>query len=144
MFTRCIIPDAIYTGLKDLLLSGFLSADYAQLIHDDVNDCGPTVGLRFTDTDPDAPSAYHLVQPTLRCEGKRGLVLHQQAGCLTVFLASRILHTSSLNEHGANPDYPSLSIGFVQKTKVLRESERKAHLLGNMVCFPILERFYSL
>jgi len=143
MFPFWLTTDGTYTGLKDLLLSGFLGANYAQLIHDDKNDCGPTVGLRFTDTAPDAPSAYHLVQPTLRCEGKRGLVLHQQAGCLTVFLANQILHTSSLNEHGANPDYPSLGVGIVQKTKVLTGSERKAHLLGNMVCFPILERFYS-
>jgi hypothetical protein len=124
-----------------VLLSGFLSVDYAQLIHRDPYDAGPTVVARLTNTAPNAPHAYHLVQPTLRCDDKQGLVCIQKQGSLTVFLGSTILHTSTLNEHGPDPKCPSLGIGCVQKTKVLNGSERRSVVLEDKVSFPILEKY---
>jgi len=128
-------------GLKDLLLSGFLGVDYAQLLHTDPLDSGPTVVLRLTDAAPDAPNAYHLVQPTLDCDGKRGLVCYQRAGSLTVFVASEILHTSSLNELGPDPEHPSLGVGFVQKTKTLTRSHARRHVLAHAVSFEVIEQY---
>jgi hypothetical protein len=124
-----------------LLLSGFLGVDYAQLLHTDPLDTGPTVVLRFTDSAPDAANAYHLVQPTLDCDGKQGLVCYQRAGSLTVFMAREILHTGSLNERGPDPDYPSLGVGLVQKTKTLTRSHARRHLLAHAVCFDVIDKY---
>jgi len=109
-----------------LLLSGFLSIDYAR--HDYACDYGPTVGLRIGTIAPDTPHAYHLVAPTLNCAGKRGLVLHQQQGCA-------ILQTSSLNQRSPDPDHASLDMGFVQKTNVLTVSDGSVNLLEDIVYF---------
>lgn len=133
--------DSTCTGLRGLLFSGFLSVDYAQLLHEDPFDCGPTVVARFTDTAPDAPSAYHLVLPTLSWNGKQGLICHQERGTLTIFLASRFLHTSTLNERGPSPLYPSIGVGFVQKNKNLTVSHNRRRLLEDIVSFDILRRY---
>jgi hypothetical protein len=129
------------TGLTDLLLSGFIAINYAQLFHVDPNDFGPTVIARMTDTDPDAPNAYHLLQSTMNCNGKRGVVCIQRQGTLTVFLGGKRIHTSSINERGPNQKYPSLGAGCVQKTKVLSVSRKRSDILDDFVCFPILETY---
>ena len=128
-------------GLKDLLLSEFITVDYAQLFHLDPNDCGPTVVARMTDIDPDAPNAYHLLQPTMNCNGKCGVVCIQRRGTLTVFFGSKILHNSSISERGPNSQYPSLGVGCVQKMKTLSVSNKRSDVLDNFVCFPILEAY---
>lgn len=141
---RVFVPPLTPTvGLRDLLLTGYLGVDYAQLLHTDPLDAGPTVGLRFTDNPPGAGNAYHFVQPTLDCDGKRGVVCYQRAGALTVFMASDILHNSSLNEGGPDPEHPSLGVGFVQKVKTLTRSKGRAHLLRDAVRFDIIEKYNS-
>jgi hypothetical protein len=125
-----------------LLISGFLSADYAQLVHRDPPDCGPSVVMRFTNGAPDAPNAYHLVQPTLDSEDKHGLLCHQSAGSLTIFMAREVYHTSTLNELGPNPDHPSLGMVFVQQKKNLSVSKGRRHILEDIVCFDILETYH--
>ena len=124
-----------------MLLSGFIGIDCAQLFHWDQNDHGPTVVVRMTDTDPDAPNAYHLLQPTMNCNGKRGVVCIHGQGTLTVFLGSKILHNSSINEREPNPQYPSLGLGGVQKTKVLSVSKNRDNVLNDFVCIPIIESY---
>lgn len=129
------------TGLTHLLLSGFIAVNYAQLFHQDPNDLGPTVIARMTGTDPDAPNAYHLVQPTMNCKGKRGVVCIQRRGTLTIFLGGKRIHTSSLNERGPNEKYPSVAVGCVQKTRVLSVSSKRSDVLDNFIYFPILETY---
>src|SRR5271154_183296 len=129
------------TGLTHLLLSGFITVNYAQLLHKDPNDLGPTVVARMTDTDPDVPNPNHLVQPTMNCNGKRGVVCIQRQGTLAVFLGGKRLHTSSTNERGPNEKNPSLGVGCVQKTKVLSVSEARSDVLDDFICFPILETY---
>ena len=90
-------------GWKILLLSGFIVIDCAQLFHYDQSDFGPTVIARMTGTDPHAPNAYHLLQPTMNCKGKRGVVCIQWQGTLTIFLGSEILHNSYINEQRHDP-----------------------------------------
>ena len=83
------------------------------LFHLDESDSGPTVIARMTDTDANAPSAYYLLQSTLECNGKGGVV-----GSVTVFLGSEVLHNSSILQHKRklrNPDYPSLGVGCILK-----------------------------
>jgi hypothetical protein len=133
---------AIFAGLRDLLLSGFLSADYAQLVHCDPRDWGPSVVMRFTDGAPNAPNAYHLVRPTLDCEDKHGLLCHQSTGSLTIFMAREVYHTSTLNERGPNPDHPSLGIVFVQQKKNLTVSKARRHILEDIVSFDVLETYH--
>jgi hypothetical protein len=128
-------------GLKGLLLSAFVARNYAQKLHIDRDDKGPTVVLRFTNPPPESPNAYHLVQPTLHCGQKRGLVCKQRQGSMTVFMADTISHTSTLNENGPNPDAPSLSVGSLQKMKVMNYSLKRAYLLDDMVSFPILKGY---
>jgi hypothetical protein len=136
------ITDHRFAGLRDLLLSGFLSADYAQLVHRDPRDCGPSVVMRFTDGAPDALNAYHLVQPTLDCEDKQGLLCHQSMGSLTIFMANEVCHTSTLNEQGPSPAHPSLGMVFVQQKKNLTVSKARRHILEDVVCFEILETYH--
>ena len=131
-------------GLKDLLLSAFVIRDYSQLFHLDDNDSGPTVIARMTDTDPNAPSAYHLLQPTLECNGKHGVVCIQGRGSFTVFFGSEIVHNSSMLEHGPNPMYPCLGVGCVLKQKVLNVSKERHDVLDDFVCFPVLKSYYGI
>jgi hypothetical protein len=128
------------TGLTHLMLSGFIAVNYAQFFHDDPNDLGPTVIARMTDSAPDAPNAYHLVQ-TMNCNGKHGVVCIQRRGTLTVFLGGKRIHTSSTNERGPNPNYPSIGVGCVQKAKVLSVSKARSDVLDDFICFPILETY---
>jgi hypothetical protein len=58
-----------------------------------------------------------------------------------VFMVSKYLHTSTLNEHGHDDAYPSLGVGCVQKTKLLSTSLRRADVLEDMVDFSILENY---
>ena len=127
--------------MKDLLLSGFIGYNYAQLIHLDNNDHGPTVVARITKTDPQAPNAFHLVQPTLECNGKRGIVWKQRPGTLSIFLAGQFIHSSSINECEPNSDFPSLGLGCVQKSKVLSVSERRSDVVDKFVSFSILKMY---
>ena len=61
-----------------------------------------TVLCRITDTDLQVPNAYHLMQPTLKCNG-RPVVWY---GSLNIFLGSEILYSSSINDYSSNLKYP--------------------------------------
>jgi hypothetical protein len=128
-------------GLKRLLLSAFVTRNYAQKVHIDRDDRGPTVVLRFTNPLPGSPNAYHLVQPTLHCGRKRGLVCKQRRGTMTIFMANTVAHTSTVNVNGPDDNAPSLSIGSLQKKKVMDFSLARSRLLEDVVCFPILEAY---
>jgi hypothetical protein len=114
------------------------------LFHYDQGDHGPTVIARMTDSDPQSPNAYHLLQPTLCCNGKRGIVCIQRQGTLTIFLGSEILHNSSINEQGSNTEYPSFGVGCVQKKKMLSVSKNRSDVLNEIISFPILENYTKL
>ena len=135
--------DTIYTGLRDVLVTGLLAVDYAQLVHKDAEDFGPTIVFRFTDSHPNTPNAYHFVQLTLWCENKCGVVCIQRAGTLTVFRATKYAHTSSINETGTDPEFPSIGVACVQKVKTLNASNDRYDVLEKIVSFPVLERYYS-
>lgn len=107
----------------------------------DDNDHGPTVVARITNTDPRAPNAFHLVQPTLECNGKRGIVWKQRQGTLSIFLADRFVHSSSINEVEPNDKFPSLGLGCVQKSKVLSMSEQRSDVVDKFVNFAILKEY---
>jgi len=101
------------------------------------------VVARLTDAHPDATDAYHLVQPTpVGLNGKKGLVCKQRAGTVTVFWVCKHRHTSSRNEHRPNDEFPSLGVGFVQQTKLLNTSQRRANVFENMVDFSILDGYH--
>jgi hypothetical protein len=144
MFPCLVGVDTMGTGLTGLLVTGLLGINYAQLIHKDPEDSGPTVGFRCTNANPKASNAYHFVQPTLWCEGKRGVVCMQQAGTLTVFRATKFAHTSTYNEHDADPEYPSVGVACVQKMRSLNVSEERSDVLEDIISFPILSRYRSL
>ncbi len=135
--------DTIYVGLRDVLVTGLFAVDYAQLVHKDPEDFGPTIVFRFTDANPNAPNAYHFVQPTLWCGNKRGVVCMQRAGTLTVFRATKFAHTSSINEKGPDPKHPSIGVACVQKVRTLNGSKDRSDVLEKIVSFPVLERYYS-
>ena len=128
-------------GLKRLLLSAFITRNYAQKVYLDLDDQGPTVVLRFTDPPDESPNAYHLVQPTLRSGSKQGLVCKQRKGTMTIFMAKTIAHTSTLNENGPNEAAPSLSVGSLHKKKVMDYSMSRAYLLDKVISFPILNAY---
>jgi hypothetical protein len=117
--------------------------NYAQLLHHDPADKGPTAGLHFTDTHPTAAGgAYPLVQPTLWCDSKRGFVCLQRAGCLTVFMASRYVHTSTVNQYqGQHSDHPSLGLGCLQKVNALTRADKRTDVLDEMVNMRILDAY---
>jgi hypothetical protein len=73
--------------------------------------------------------------------GKQGLICHQMRGSLTIFLANRFPHTSTLNELRPDPGNLSLGVGFVQKTKNLTVSNTRRHLLEDIVSFDILRSY---
>jgi len=131
-------------GLAGLLVSGFLVIDYAQLIHIDPEDCGPTVVIRLTDGNLQAVKAYHLVQPTLSCQGKLRIVCMQRAGTLTVFRASEYPHTSTCNEQMADPECSSIGLACVQKVRTLNVLEQMSDVLKDIVSFPVISRYHSL
>ena len=135
--------DAICTGLRDVLVTGLLTLDYAPLVHKRPDDYGPTVVFRFTNGNKDARNAYHFVQPTLRCKGRLGVVCIQRAGTLTVFRATEFAHTSTINEVGPDPENPCLGVATVQKTRSLNISEQRSDVLKDMISFPILERYHK-
>ena len=136
--------DVMGTGVTELLLTGLLAIDYAQLIHKDPEDSGPTVVFRFTDANPEVSNAYHFVQPTLWCEGKRGVVCMQRAGTLTVFCATKFAHTSTYNEHKADPETPSVGVACVQKRRSLNVSDQRSDVLEDIISFPVLTRYHSM
>jgi len=76
-------------------------------------------------TSPDGPTAYHLVQLTLSCQGKMQPRVASEVGNPSHTSGRLKLHTSSLNEHSLDPCYPSLGMGFVQKKKVPTVSEQR-------------------
>jgi hypothetical protein len=135
--------DVSCSGFRDLLIAGFIGLNYAQLLHYDPADKGPTAGLRFTDTLPTAADgAYHLVQPTLWCKGKHGVVCLQRAGCLTVFMASRYVHSSTVNQYERqHPDHPSLGLGCLQKVNALTRADKRTDVLDEMVNMDILDTY---
>jgi hypothetical protein len=131
------------TGLWGLLVTGLLAIDYAQLTHLDPDDCGLTVVFRCTNANVRSIKAYHFVQPTLWCEGKRGVICIQKAGTLTAFRARRYAHTSTYNEHKADPEHPSIGVACIQKMKTLKVSEKRSDVLEDTVSFSVLSRYYS-
>jgi hypothetical protein len=100
-----------------------------------VDDCGVTVVFRCTDANVGATKAYHFVQPTLWCEGKRGVICKQRAGTLTAFRATQYAHTSTCNEDEADPEHPSIAVTCVQKMKTLNVSEKRSDVMEDIISF---------
>jgi hypothetical protein len=121
-----------------------MALDYAPLIHCDREDFGLTAALRFTKSDRKQPSAYNFVQPTLHSlDGRQGVIFVQNIGCLTLFRAKDISHTSTVNEAQPDPDWPTLGVVVLQKMRTLNGSERRSDVLEDMVNFDILNKYHA-
>jgi hypothetical protein len=136
--------DRTCIGFAGLLVTGLLAIDYAQLVHKDSDDSGPTVLFRITNANPNAGKAFNFVQPTLWCQGKRGVICMQRAGTLTVFRATKFAHTSTFNENDTDRNSPSIGVACVQKVRSLNASEHRSDVLENIINFPILSRYRSV
>jgi hypothetical protein len=63
---------------------------------------------------------------------------------MTIFLADKILHSSSVNELEPNNEFPSIGLGCVQKSRVYSVSEHRASIVESFVNFDILNVYYGL
>jgi hypothetical protein len=63
---------------------------------------------------------------------------------MTIFMANKIPHTSTLNQaKTANLDQPSLSVGSLQKKKVMDHSAKRRTLLSHVVSFATLKGYQT-
>lgn len=121
-----------------------MSLDYAPLTHHDWDDVGVTAALRFTESNPNQSFAYHLVHPTLQADGKQGVVFVRRMGDLTVFRAKEFLHTSTVNEGEPDPEWPTLDVAVLQKSKTLNTAKRRSDVLENIIDLDVLRKYYEM
>ena len=97
---RCNSADhaAISSGPRYATLSAYVGQNHAEFIHVDECDEGPRLGLRCSPETPQSPTARMFVYPEMMRDGKRGVIIRQPIGTVTLWKASRFQHTGSVDE----------------------------------------------
>lgn len=141
---------AISSGLRAATLSGYVGCNYAELNQLDTMERGPTLGLRCSAANPESPTAHLFTYSEMICEGKRGVIIEQSVGTVTLWRATKYAHTSSVDEHsylkfldGDSQENDCLSVGLVvvQKTKNLSIPLKRYDVISRLYSVSVLKAY---
>lgn len=83
-------------GVSRTTICGFCQDGYSAMLHLDADDPSHTYGLRFFRPASLFSTEYQMVLPTVSINGKKGLVLGQDTGSITVWAGIKLMHSNSL------------------------------------------------
>ena len=143
---------AISTGLRHTALTAYIGCNYAECVHLDKVEYGPTVALRCSRCNPKSLTAHIFIYSDMMCNGKCVVMIEQPVGAVTVWKATEHWHTSSVDEpaylkslQGISDDNDPLSLGLVvvQKTKLLTIPSARQDVISWLYSVAVLRAYYS-
>ena len=144
---------ALSSGLRHATLGAYVGRNYAEKIHLDGEEVGPTVGWRCSLENPDSPKAHLFVHPAMICKGKHNVIIKQPVGTVTLWKATEYQHTSSVDEpayvkmkeHKTKSDDPvSIGLVIVQKRKLLSVLRNRDDVLSQFYSVEVLQAYNSV